>query len=77
VGLGPLFLYLYAMNYIKWLLKESLFHVLVFAIGYLIMLFWSPGLDKTIGLYLWSVFFCILLIGKYIDYIEKKDAGHL
>lgn len=65
------------MNYIKWLLKESLFHVLVFAIGYLIMLFWSPGLDKTIGLYLWSVFFCILLIGKYIDYIEKKDAGHL
>jgi len=77
VGLGPLFLYLYTMNYIKWLLKESLFHVLVFAIGYLIMMFWSPGLDKTIGLYLWSVFFCILLIGKYIDYIEKRDAGHL
>jgi hypothetical protein len=53
------------MNFIKWYLKNSWFHLSVLIGGIIYMLTWEPQLDKTVGLHFFSIILIILTIGKF------------
>jgi hypothetical protein len=53
------------MNFIKWLILDSWFHLLILLSGIAYMLTWGPALDKNIGLLFFSVILIVLIIGKF------------
>jgi len=51
---------------------DSWFHITWFILLIIILITWSPGLDKIIGLSLISFFFTILIVGKYRSFLKKE-----
>lgn len=62
------------MNFIKWYIKNSWFHLSILIGGIIYMLTWEPQTDKTLGLISFGTVFAVLTIGK-IYYYKKNVAG--
>lgn len=60
------------MNFIKWLIKGSWFHLLILIGGIIYMLTWNPNSDKTIGLAFFSIVLVVLVTGKF-KYWRKNN----
>jgi hypothetical protein len=53
------------MNFIKWYLKESWFHI-TWILGLLIYaITWYPGRDKVVAITFMSIVFIVLTLGKF------------
>ena len=59
------------MNFIKWYFRNSWFHLLVLIGGIIYMHTWEPQLDKTVGLYFFSIVLGVLTVGKFL-YFNKN-----
>ena len=62
------------MNFIKWFMGGSWFHITMILGMIIYILTWPPALDKWVGLSFLSLVFLVLCIGKY-RYWNKKLRG--
>ena len=53
------------MKFLKWFLAESLFHIILLTIMFIMTLFWEPADDRTIARIAIALIFAVLIIGKY------------
>jgi len=63
------------MEFLKWTLKESLFHYLMLITMFVITLFWDSGSDKTIAQVAVLFITTVLVLGKYRYWKKMKRAG--
>lgn len=63
------------MEFLKWTLKESLFHYLMLIAMFVITLFWDNGSDKTIAQIAVLFITTVLVLGKYRYWKKLKRAG--
>jgi len=63
------------MNFIKWYLRNSWFHLLVLIGGIIYMLTWEPQLDKTVGLISFGVILGVLTIGKLFYFMKNMNKN--
>lgn len=63
------------MEFLKWTLKESLFHYCMLLVMFTITMFWDDGSDKTLARV--AIFFIasVLVIGKYRYWKKMKRSG--
>ncbi len=62
------------MEFLKWTLKESLFHYLMLITMFVITLFWDSGSDKTIAQLAVLFITTVLVLGKYRYWKKMKRA---
>jgi len=65
------------MEFLKWTLKESMFHYLLLTAMFVITMFWDDGSDKTIARVAIFVIGSVLVIGKYRYWKKMKRAGYM
>ena len=63
------------MEFLKWTLKESLFHYLMLITMFVITLFWDSGSDKSIAQVAVLFITTVLVLGKYRYWKKMKRAG--
>lgn len=63
------------MEFLKWTLKESLFHYLMLTAMFVITLFWDDGSDKILARVAIGFIASVLILGKYRYWKKMKRAG--
>jgi hypothetical protein len=63
------------MEFLKWTLKESLFHYLMLTAMFVITMFWDDGSDKTLARVAIGFIASVLILGKYRYWKKMKRAG--
>jgi hypothetical protein len=65
------------MEFLKWTLKESLFHYSILLIMFCITLFWEDGTDTAIARSAVMLITTVLVVGKYRYWKRLKRNGYL
>jgi hypothetical protein len=65
------------MEFLKWTLKESLFHYSILLLMFCITLFWEEGSDITIARTAIALIATVLVFGKYRYWKRLKRNGYL
>lgn len=64
------------MEFLKWTLKESMFHYAILLTMFIITLFWSYDTDTIIARTAIGLIFVVLVVGKY-QYWKRLKKNRL
>jgi hypothetical protein len=60
------------MKFVIWLVKSTLFHLLILLAMIIMATTWEAGVDKTVALYMTVITLVVLVVGKLIYF--RKNA---
>lgn len=60
------------MKFVIWLVKSTLFHLLILLAMIIMTTTWEAGVDKTVALYMTVITLVVLVVGKLIYF--RKNA---